>query len=219
MKKLLGIVVLGLLLSGCDNFDKKYPTKLFGIEILDNVNSYKISDQDLTIKDGSKREYTDTWLISDRKIRFNESSNFANYSIEIDKNLKVVDVSGYIYFKEERDNFKNKCEKRRDDFLKGVSKLHNFPFRNFKNKYFINHRGSSEKKTTYTDRKYIIFKKNNEELILASSCVYSHKEHNVWQRFSYWIEVYDYTKERMMGNMKEIKKLKNEMIKFDFTGL
>lgn len=219
MRKILGIVAL-VLLSGCDNFNKNYPTKLFGIEILENVNDYKIGDKDLTTKDGIKNDDRDTWFMSSLKISFNESSNFESYAIDIDKNLKIVEISGYAFFEEERDNFKNKCETRRDDFLKGVSKLHNFPFRNFKNKYFINNRGSSDKKTTYTDRKYIIFKKNNEELILAASCIYTHDELNVVQKFGYWIEVYDYTKERMIGyNMKETKKLKNEMIKFDFTGL
>ena len=73
MKKFFWILVF-VLLNGCDNYNKKYPTKLFGIEIFDNVNSYKISDQDLTIKDGTKRKNINTWYISNRKISFNEKA-------------------------------------------------------------------------------------------------------------------------------------------------
>ena len=218
MKKILVIVVI-ILLGGCDNLNKKYPTKLYGIEIFDNVNKYKIGDKDLTLEDFSKSEFNDTWY-GYEKIKFNRSSNFVNYRVSINQNFEIVYISGGIPIREKRDNFKNKCVTKRDDFLKGVSKLYNFSFTNFKNKYFINNRGSSELKTSYTDRKYLIFKKNNKDIILASSCIYRHSGANVVQRFSYWIEEYDHTKERMLGyEMKETKKLKNEMIKFDFTGL
>ena len=120
MKKILGIVVLGLLLSGCNEMDKKYPTKLFGIEMYDDVNNYTFDDKKLTIESGSKREKFDAWLFS-KKIKFHKNSSFGYFYLYTNKDLKIIDISSGISISEKKSEFKNKCLKERNQFIKNFS--------------------------------------------------------------------------------------------------
>ena len=49
MKKLLGIIFLGLLLSGCNN-EENYPTSLFGIKLPDKITNYMTEDEWTNVK-------------------------------------------------------------------------------------------------------------------------------------------------------------------------
>ena len=222
MKKLLGIIVLGLLLSGCNEMDKKYPTKLFGIEMYDDVNNYTFDDKKLTIESGSKREKFDAWLFS-KKIKFHKNSSFGYFYLYTNKDLKIIDISSGISISEKKSEFKNKCLKERNQFIKNFSTLYKFSPNKFKNKFFINGQGVEED-PSYTDRKYIIFKSNNKEMVILSSCIYNYENEDgeifIDQRMTFGIEDREFQIKRMLDdNMVETKKMSNEMIKFDLAGL
>ena len=222
IKKLLGIIVLGLLLSGCNEMDKKYPTKLFGIEMFDNVNNYTFDDKKLTIESGSKDKKYDAWFFS-KQIKFHKNSTFDYYYLHTNKDLKVIDISSMVSMSEKKSEFKNKCLKQRNQFIKNFSTLYRFSPNKFKNKFFINGQGVKED-PTYTDRKYIIFKSNNKKMVIFSSCIYDYENEEgeifINQRMTFSIEDHEHQKERMAyQNMVETKKLSNEMIKFDLAGL
>ena len=92
-----------------------------------------------------------------------------------------------------------------------------------KNKFFINGQGVEED-PSYTDRKYIIFKSNNKEMVILSSCIYNYENEDgeifIDQRMTFGIEDREFQIKRMLDdNMVETKKMSNEMIKFDLAGL
>ena len=219
MNKVLVILFLGLILNICSEINKKkYPTKLFGIEIYDEINNYKIGEDNLTISNDVDCGYG--CFFSNVRVKFNENSAFDTYGAYTNNELIIIHLSGGTSIIEKKSDFQNKCVDQRNEFIENIASLHKFSFRDFKNKFFINRKGSSTEKTTYTDRKYIIFKKNEKNLILASSCIYSYNKPNIEQWFSYWIEDFEITKKRMIEQgMVETKKLNNSMLKFDLTGL
>jgi len=52
-KKILSIIVLGLLLSGCKH-EENYPTSLFGIKLSDKVTNYMTEDEWKNVKAKNK---------------------------------------------------------------------------------------------------------------------------------------------------------------------
>ena len=158
MKKLLGIVVLGLLWCSVV-FSKNYHSQIFGIKIFDDVNNYieecdiggtylvtencidlLTKELELKPKDrkyiGSRLYYTNKSeeLSKKKNIVFKWKKNplFENYYLTLDNNLKIASIGASIeIFDQDINEFENKCRLKKNNLVDRVSKIHKIPRNKF----------------------------------------------------------------------------------------
>ena len=116
MKNILSIIVLGLLLSGC-NHDVDYPTSLFGVKPSDKITNYMTEDEWTNVKEENK----DLTFFATTKGDFKRNSLFNTNYMYVDtitEKVKIV-IGEYkvALTKNQIETDPRRCRERRKELL------------------------------------------------------------------------------------------------------
>tara|TARA_E500000178_G_scaffold339988_1_gene382169 strand:+ start:260 stop:898 length:639 start_codon:yes stop_codon:yes gene_type:complete len=205
MKKLLGIVVLGLLLSVNVHAEASEITidELFGIKILDKIDKYANKADGLELD-----HLKDIITFEDEFLNIERNHDFDTYYIRTDKNYKIQNITARKFFVSDFDNFKNDCKNEKSTMVRMLSAFFDVNENKFENYYWLDPRS----KALYDDST-IKYKDKNTSLILSSYCGYiSAEEKLVSILFVSWITK-DYHKNHVDGRWTKIEKIDDNFIK------
>ena len=152
-----------------------------------------------------------------KQVKFVINENFSENFIIMDKNFIIVNISGVEEIKENLDDFKNVCLKKRRNFIKNLSELYNIKPSAFKNHFFRAKSLLEDQNALYADRKFIKYNINNIPVILKVSCVYYHGE-EFYSNLYYSLQSQEWSDERQKG-LEKIGKFGDEKIIFNYKGL
>jgi len=233
MKKLLGIIVLGLLLSGC-NHDKDYPTSLFGVKVLSKASDFLSKD----LFDELATKYKEIEIFDTYKGNYTRNNLFLNNYIysHIDDIILSVGGVGYNYVNI-NETFSDKCKRDRNKLFVNLKDLHNIKERDFNKQYYIRSFKNKTNKDYYEENYFYEYKIDKIKYSLNILCRYSYKGNQSIQKLLYSLSAHDLVKDiglnpvtdksiidalnRKSGiTVKFLKKpLSGENIKNDFRGL
>jgi hypothetical protein len=201
---------------------RMFPKEIFGIKMFDKAENYlRTSDpeyKDMVIKKINEMfEEYEYITLGKKQIKFVNNESFGRNYVEIDKNLIIVDITGVEKIKENQDDFKNVCLKKRRNFIKNLSELYNIKPSAYKNRFFKAKSLSEDENAFYIDRKFIEYHINNFPVILKVSCVYYHGE-EFYSKLYYSLEFQEYS-DKNQKELEKIGKLNNEKIIFNYKGL
>ena len=201
------------------------PKEIFGIKMFDKANNYF---QDIYVEDPAHKDKlikaidrifkkSEHVALARKQVKFVINEHFSENKIVMDKNFIIIDINGTEKIKENLDDFKNVCLKKRRNFIKNLSELYNIKPRVFKNHFFRAKSISEDGYAFYTDRKFIKYNINNIPVILKVSCVYYHDK-RFYSKLHYSLQTQEYSDENQK-DMEKIGKFGNEKIIFNYKGL
>jgi len=234
MKKLLGIVVLGLLLSGC-NHEENYPTSLFGVKPSDKITNYMTEDEWKNVKARNK----DFEFFATASGNYQRNNLFNKYYMYVDRVTEKVKIVIGEYrvalTKNQIETDPRRCRERRKELLSSLKTLKNIKERDFDKQYYIEERLdiNNKRDDVYKENYFISYKVDDLEYSLNIMCLFSY---NSWgdhtQLLHYALTSLD--SERLVTDKDIIKglndqinekrtvlkkPLSNEILKNDFRGL
>ena len=234
MKKILSIIVLGLLLSGC-NHDVNYPTSLFGVKPSDKITNYMTEDEWINVKARNK-DFEFFATTSGNYQRNNLFNTYYMYVDRITEKVKIV-IGEYkvALTKNQTETDPRRCRERRKELLSSLKTLKNIKERDFDKQYYIEKRldKNNKRDDVYKENYFISNKVDDLEYSLNIMCLFSY---NSWgdhtQLLHYALTSLD--SERLVTDKDIIKglndqinekrtvlkkPLSNEILKNDFRGL
>tara|TARA_B110000196_G_scaffold30365_1_gene23051 strand:- start:39 stop:686 length:648 start_codon:yes stop_codon:yes gene_type:complete len=214
MKKLLGIVILGLL--WCNNgYANKLPAKLFGIKIYDhsqnyvNINTGKISETRPGI----------IFFLNTQETPFKglvKNINLDTYQLRADEKYKVLSITGLKNFGEvSSKNFQDRCKIESYNFKKLLANNYNKNVSGFTKNYY--------KKSTNMGRDYLFlsnelrFNKDSKKLMVQIMCSYTSIYNYVHSTMYISLVDQDYWEKGTLQNWKRIKPFNNILIRLNLT--
>tara|TARA_B100000768_G_scaffold169148_1_gene174545 strand:- start:465 stop:1169 length:705 start_codon:yes stop_codon:yes gene_type:complete len=234
MKKLLWIVVLGLLLSGC-NHEENYPTSLFGVKPSDKITNYMTEDEWKNVKARNK----DFEFFATASGNYQRNNLFNKYYMYVDRVTEKVKIVIGEYrvalTKNQIETDPRRCRERRKELLSSLKTLKNIKERDFDKQYYIEERLdiNNKRDDVYKENYFISYKVDDLEYSLNIMCLFSY---NSWgdhtQLLHYALTSLD--SERLVTDKDIIKglndqinekrtvlkkPLSNEILKNDFRGL
>jgi hypothetical protein len=234
MKKILSIIVLSLLLSGC-NHEENFPTSLFGIKLPDKVTNYMSEDEWINVKARNK----DLNFFATSSGNYQRNNLFNKYYMYVDtitEKVKIVIGEYKIGInKSEIETHPSRCRERRKELLSSLKTLKNIKERDFDKQYYIEKRldKNNKRDDVYKENYYINYKVNDMEYSLNIMCLFAYDS---WgghtQLLHYALAAVDFEnavkdKEIIKSLNDQIdekrtvfkKPLSDEIIKNDFRGL
>jgi hypothetical protein len=234
MKNILSIIVLGLLLSGC-NHDVNYPTSLFGVKPSDKITNYMTEDEWTNVKAENK----DLTFFATTKGDFKRNSLFNTNYIYVDtitEKVKIV-IGEYrvALTKKQIETDPRRCRERRKELLSSLKTLKNIKERDFDKQYYIEERldDNNKKYDIYKENYFISYEVNDLDYSLNIMCVFDYNSYgDHTQLLHYSLTALDF--ERLVTDKDIIKSLNeqtdekrtvfkkplsDEVIKNDFRGL
>ena len=234
MKKILSIIVLSLLLSGC-NHEENFPTSLFGIKLPDKVTNYMSEDEWINVKARNK----DLNFFATSSGNYQRNNLFNKYYMYVDtitEKVKIVIGEYKIGInKSEIETHPSRCRERRKELLSSLKTLKNIKERDFDKQYYIEKRldKNNKRDDVYKENYYINYKVNDMEYSLNIMCLFAYDS---WgghtQLLHYALAAVDFEnavkdKEIIKSLNYQIdekrtvfkKPLSDEIIKNDFRGL
>ena len=234
MKKLLGIIFLGLLLSGCNN-EENYPTSLFGIKLPDKITNYMTEDEWTNVK-AKNKDFEFFATTSGNYQRNNLFNKYYMYVDRVTEKVKIV-IGEYkvALTKNQMETDPRRCRERRKELLSSLKILKNIKERDFDKQYYIEERLdiNNKRDDVYKENYYMSYKVDDLEYSLNIMCLFSY---NSWgdhtQLLHYALTAVDFEnqvtdKDIIKGLNDQInekrtvlkKPLSNEILKNDFRGL
>ncbi|MBT7816377.1 MAG: hypothetical protein HN566_06535 [Polaribacter sp.] len=234
MKKILGIIVLGLLLSGC-NHEENFPTSLFGVKPSDKITNYMTEDEWTNVKAKNK----DLTFFSTTKGDFKRNNLFNKNYMYVDtitEKVKIVIGEYKIGInKSEIETHPSRCRERRKELLSSLKTLKNIKERDFDKQYYIEERldDNNKRYDIYKENYFISYNVDDLDYSLNIMCVFDYNSlggHT--QLLHYSLTAVD--SERLVTDKDIIKSLNDqidekrtvfkkplsdEVIKNDFRGL
>ena len=214
MKKLLGILVLGLLFLSAPSYAGDVIDRIFGVKLNEDVSKYaKIenSHTDLNLPN--------TYLFWDDDLTLDRDLEFEKYYLRTDENFKVINVSGYVEKLVSFDNFKNQCLIDRNELISDTAKDLNIDENKFENYYRKNNLAKetwiingNKAKYLWHDANYS-YEDNGQKFRLIIYCTYIKRDENlkVWLFLSWFSE--DYYRKYVLPRVEIIKPFNNNFIK------
>ncbi len=215
MKKLLGIVVLGLLISG-NALSENLPVKIFGITINDDAEKYV----DINKGKSSKSipgiiSYFEGEELEIKGLIKNE--NLEYYYLRTDTNNKIM-IAGasnrleWVPIKE----FNNKCSDLKLHYIKTLSNYYEFNSSKFKYNYYkyVN----DDNRVWFYDSAEFNFKKNSSKLTLQILCNYTRFEDDIVSRLYITLSDQKYFENLTNNRWTKIKNLDDDIIKSNLKG-
>ena len=215
MKKLLGILVLGLLWCNV-GFAADTIDRIFGVKLNDDVSEYAKIENGRKIEDGILRN---TYYFKGEDLTLDRDLNFEKYYLRTDENFKVINVSGLVVKLVSFDNFKNQCLIDRNKLISDTAKYLNIDQNEFENYY----RKNNLDKETYTINGKKVktlwhyasysYEDNGQKFRLMVYCAYGERDENlyVWLFLSWFSE--DYYRKYVLPRFEIIKPFNNSFIK------
>jgi len=234
MKNILSIIVLGLLLSGC-NHDVDYPTSLFGVKPSDKITNYMTEDEWTNVKEENK----DLTFFATTKGDFKRNSLFNTNYMYVDtitEKVKIV-IGEYkvALTKNQIETDPRRCRERRKELLSSLKILKNIKERDFDKQYYIEERLNKNDKRydIYKENYFISYKVDDLDYSLNIMCVFDYNSYgDHTQLLHYSLTASDFenqvTDKDLIKKLNELtdekrtvfkKPLSDEVIKNDFRGL
>ena len=233
-KKILSIIVLGLLLSGCKH-EENYPTSLFGIKLSDKVTNYMTEDEWKNVKAKNK----DFEFFATTSGNYQRNNLFNKYYMYVDRETEKVKIVTGEYevalTKNQIETDPRRCRERRKELLSSLKTLKNIKERDFDKEYYIEKRLdiNNKRDDVYKENYSMFYKVDDMEYSLNIMCLFSY---NYWgdhkQLLHYALTYVDSERivtdkaiikslDEQMNKKKTVlkKPLSNEILKNDFRGL
>tara|TARA_B100000767_G_C19572071_1_gene453620 strand:+ start:19 stop:669 length:651 start_codon:yes stop_codon:yes gene_type:complete len=215
MKKLLAIVVLGLLWCNFA-FSDDLPVQLFGIKINDDASNHvDISKGKISEKRPDIISYFENDDIEIKGLIKN--SKLDGYYLRTNKENKIMIVAGYTTFKSIwSEDFQNKCSDSKVDFIKSLSNHYDFNAKKIKNNYYKNL--SNNNRLLLYDSAELDYRKNFNKFTLQIMCTYTNYDDKVRSRLFISLMDQDYFKNSTLPLWEKINKFDDSVIKSNLTG-
>jgi len=173
MKKILGLLVISFL---CINtaYSREYPSKIFGINLFDKFDSY-VSDKSKYSGKLSNLKKPWPYLKVRPNLNLIQEYSFSIASIYVDSGSEIVGIVGTTRLPDQKqENFKMRCENKKDNLIKKIIKKYDIPKKVVENLYWTYSKSDSiTTSASWRSEAHISYYLNNVPVRLRVTCGYT----------------------------------------------